>query len=217
MSIIVLYVILTVLLCGFLNESSLHFFILGVTQGSFSSVFSHIFVQICDKSLTVDKLTVVRILHVVCDLQHSLILLPPSSSLSAQTGLWFSAIYFRITEECVPRVSFWTHLYLHHVVVMKVLWARTIQSNLFLKCQAHIQDAIYWLIIKACTGTDQGLSMTAVIKQPTHIQLACSEMYYFQAILDLFSNLLFRFLCNHHNFSNFLLLSIFVCLFVIDR
>lgn len=109
-----------------------------------------------------------------CDLQNSLILLPPSSSLAAQTGLWFSAIYFRIAEECVPIVSFWTHLYLHHVVVMKILWARTIQSNLFLKCAAHIQDAVYWLIIKACTGTDQGLSMTAVIKQPTHILLACT-------------------------------------------
>lgn len=131
---------------------------------------TYISLQICDKSLTVDKLTVVRILHVVVTYK-SLILLPPSSSLSAQTGLWFSAIYFRITQECVPRVSFWTHLYLHHVVVMKVLWASTIQSNLFLKCQAHIQDAIYWLIIKACTGTDQGLSMTAVIKQPTHIRV----------------------------------------------
>lgn len=181
------------------------FFISRVKQGSLWSVFSHISLQICDKSLTVDRLTVVRILHVV-DLQNSLILLPPSSSLSAQTGLWFSAIYFRITEECVPRVSFWTHLYLHHVVVMKVLWARTIQSNLFLKCQAHIQDAIYWLIIKACTGTDQGLSMTAVIK-PTWRVL---EKYSFLAVLDMFSYPLFRFLLFHYQFLSIFSVSVYV-------
>lgn len=152
------------------------------------------------------------------DLQNTLILLPPSSSLSAQTGLWFSAIYFRITEECVPRVSFWTHLYLHHVVVMKVLWARTIQSNLLLKCQAHIQDAIYWLIIKACTAQ---IKVSAWVSNNQRTYMACHREYSFLAVLDMFSNPLFRFLMQWAWFYSFsmplYLLCVCLCNAVIVR
>lgn len=167
-----LYVMITVMGCGFLH--GFHHFASNTRQFElcFLTYISANMWQITDSW----QINSCQDSPCGCDLQNSLILLPPSSSLSAQTGLWFSAIYFRITEECVPRVSFWTHLYLHHVVVMKVLWASTIQTNLFLKCQAHIQDAIYWLIIKACTGTDQGLSMTAVIKQPTHIRVGLHSL-----------------------------------------
>lgn len=71
--IFVLFILTFFIYCCFLCNDNIDglwfatwiFFILGVTQGSLRSVFSHISLQICDKTQTADKLTVVRILHVV--------------------------------------------------------------------------------------------------------------------------------------------------------
>lgn len=147
-------------------------------HNSLWSLFSSLVVSpyFCDKSRTGWQIYSCQDSPCACEGAVSLTHLLPSSSLFIQTGLWFSTIFFWITDNSVPRVSFRTHLYLHHVDLIKVLWAMTIQTNLFLKCQAHIQDAIYWLIIKACTGTDQGLSMMSVITQPIKFDCMCWQL-----------------------------------------